>query len=40
VLQGVVGRITETGRFRGVAMNVEKDPGDENYKATIPSTDR
>jgi hypothetical protein len=37
VLQGMVDRLIEIGRCYGMDMNVEKNKGNENLKATIPN---
>jgi hypothetical protein len=37
VLQGMSNRLTEIGRCYGMEMNVEKNSGNENFKATMPS---
>ena len=37
VLQGMVDKLIETGRYYGMEMNVEKNKSNENFKTTIPS---
>ena len=37
VLQGIIDKLTETGRYYGMEMNVEKNKSNENFKTTIPS---
>ena len=37
VLQGMIDKLIETGRYYGVEMNVEKKKSNENFKTTIPS---
>jgi len=38
VLQGMIERLVENGRCYGTEVNVEKKEGNENLRATIPST--
>ena len=37
VLQGMIDKLVETGRYYGMEINVEKDRSNENFKTTIPS---
>ena len=37
VLQGMIDKLIETGRYYGMEMNVEKNKSNENFKTTIPS---
>ena len=37
VLQGMINKLIETGRYYGMEMNVEKNKSNENFKTTIPS---
>jgi len=37
VLQGMIDKLTETGRCYGIEMNVEKNKSNENFKTAIPS---
>ena len=37
VLQGMIDKLIETGRYYGMEMNVEKTKSNENFKTTIPS---
>ena len=37
VLQGMVDKLIETGRYYGMEMNVEKNKTNRNCKTTIPS---
>ena len=39
VLQGMTERLIEAGIYYGMEMNLEKNEGNENLKATIPSTE-
>ena len=37
LLQGMIHKLIETGRYCGMEMNVEKNKRNENFKTTIPS---
>ena len=37
VLQGMIDKLIETGRYYGMEMNVEKNESNENFKTTNPS---
>ena len=37
VLQGMIDKLMETGRYYGMEMNVEKNKSNENFKTTVPS---
>ena len=37
VLQGMIDKLIETGRYYGMEMNVEKNKSNENFKTTIAS---
>ena len=37
VLQGMIDKLIETGRYYDMKMNVEKNKSNENFKTTIPS---
>ena len=37
VLQDMIDKLIEIGRFYGMEMNVEKNKSNENFKTTIPS---
>ena len=37
VLQGMIDKLIETGRYNGMEMNVETSKVNENFKTTIPS---
>ena len=37
VLQGMVDKLIETGRYYGMETNVEKNKSNENFKITIPN---
>ena len=37
VIQGMIDKLIETGRYYGMEMNVEKKKSNENFKTTIPS---
>ena len=37
VLQGMIDKLTETGKYYSMEMNVEKTKSNENFKTTIPS---
>ena len=37
VLQSMTDKLTETGRYYGMEMNMEKNKSIENFKTTIPS---
>jgi len=37
VLQGMIDKLIETGRYCGMEMNVEKSKSNTNFKTTIPS---
>ena len=37
MLQGIVDKLIETGRYYGMETNVEKNKSNENFKITIPN---
>ena len=37
VLQGMIDKLIETGRYYGMEINVEKNKSSENFKTTIPN---
>ena len=39
VLQSMIDKLIETGRYYGMEMNVENNESYENFKTTIPSND-
>ena len=37
VLQGMIDKLIETGRYYGIEINVEKKKSNENFKTNIPT---
>ena len=37
VLQSMIDKLIETGRYYGMEMNVEKNENNENFKTTVPN---